>query len=103
MKKYKTALILLALVFCSTTSFAQDSLGTRIKLKSPSSVSENANKGSTDSDDSANSSNSSNLSDNPFLNGYMNGMANMMNGMANNSFNPQEQQKQQIDYAKQQR
>jgi len=100
MKKYKFALIAVAFIVSTTASFAQSALEKGIKLQTPSSIAQHVNKNS--SPDEADSSDTSSLSDNPFLNSYINGMGNMARGMGNNSFDAQNQQKQQLDYAKQQ-
>jgi len=103
MKNYKSLLILLICFYCSSTAFAYGELGGKIKLKDASAVSAQANVDSSDdSDNSSDSLNTSEISDNPFLNSYINGMANMLKGPTNTSFNVQELQKQQMDYAKQQ-
>jgi len=92
MKKYKFALIAITFLVSITTSFAQSALETGVKLKAPCSISDEANKGAY--------SNSSALSDNPFVNSYVNGIGNMIRGVSSNAYTVHEMQKQQMDYSK---
>ena len=95
MKKYRTALILITLVLCSTACFAQDSLGTKIKLQQPYSTSSNEseNHGHGSSDNSINDS---------MINSSLGAMSNMINGCNTNMFSAHELQQQQLDYSRQQ-
>lgn len=96
MKRYNILLILIIIVGFSQAGFCSSgTLGSRIKLQDAGSVSNRANQGGSFGDNPyANAS--------PMLNSALGGMSNMIQGMTNNPYSMQEQQKAQMDYARQQ-
>lgn len=99
----KTALLLLLFVSLGFSSInscysldSQNTLGNKIMLTGADSVAAKANANS-----SINTSGCSIMQD-PVMGGMMSGYYNMMQNMNGGSYNPQELQKQQSDYAKQQ-
>jgi len=97
MKYTNFGFVLLVLLCVSQASFAQEFIGSKIKLQDPSDVSAKANGSS-----SSFSSPYSEMFQNPMINSTLQGMGNMMQGYNNDSRGVQEQVKQQMDYAKQQ-
>lgn len=101
MKYIKLILVLFIFVGFSSTSYAtfldsQNPYSVKLNLSGANDVAAKANANS-----SINASGSSILQD-PVMGGMMNGYYNMMQNMNGGSYNPQELQKQQSDYAKQQ-
>lgn len=100
----KKPLILLAGLFCfAQMSYAEGSslqskLNTTMKLQysTPNSVAEQANKMPSCS------SPYSEVFNDPLVNSMLGSYSNMMQGASGGIYSPQEQQKQQLDYAKQQ-
>lgn len=81
---------------CSiATDFAKSLQSNKLMLSDPSSVAEKANS-------SGSLQGSGGAFQDPMTMGVMNGYFNMMQGMTGGSYNPQEMQKQQADFAKQQ-
>lgn len=95
--KYLNLILILSVLICfQQTSFAAQTsnLGSKIKLKDPNDVSQNANQ------ENAYGSEFSN----PFMDATMSGFGNMMQGMTGNYQNIQsvrDQQRMQADYVKQ--
>ena len=95
LKIYNSLLILLVIAcFSQTVSIAND-LSSKLNLKDAKAASEGANLGSIHS-----SSSDSLINAAPMINSMM-GLG-MMQGMASNSYSAQEQQKQQMEYVRQQ-
>ena len=96
MKRYNLIFILLFVTVCFAQSgFCSGSLSSRLNLQDASSVSKKAN-------GSGSSYENSSLMNDPMLNSALGGMSNMIQGMTNNPYSMQEQQKAQMDYARQQ-
>lgn len=89
-------LLMIILLFSGVSCFAQGNLSSKINLTGASSVAEKANK------DLYFDGCSSGIMQDPMMQGALNGYYNAMQGMAGGSFNAQEQQKQQMEYTRQQ-
>lgn len=76
---------------------SQGKYSTKLNLKDASSVANQANR-----NPSVTCSPGSELTDDPFMNSAINSMGAMLQGMTNGSYSATEQQKQQMDYARQQ-
>lgn len=76
---------------------SQGKYSTKLNLKDASSIANQANR-----NPSVYCPEGSELSDDPFMNSAINSMGAMLQGMTNGSYSATEQQKQQMDYARQQ-
>lgn len=94
MKRIKAFIFFYLLIFSCGFVHSKEFVGTKFNIQDAKSVSDRANQLPSVGGDGI-------LSD-PFVDAAMGGIRNVVQGFNNNTYNMQEQQKQQADYAKQQ-
>ena len=101
MKYFKILLTLLMFFYFSSAGIcaslsSQGQYSMKLNLQDTSSVADKANK------NPSLLAPGNGISDDPFVNSAINGMGNMIQGLTNGSYSGAEQQRQQMDYARQQ-